>query len=356
MKKVINNYFPQLKKVSCIAHKLQNILQDDKRKFVHKAGKLIIETSGVCNLLCKMCPYEGKEKEKKIIMDTGTFEQIVAQAERMGINKVQLVPSLGEVFMDKHFFKKLDVLEKSKIPQYSIVSNFIPLSEKDILDLSTNYPKLNKIKISAYGADESSFLNLTKRPSRVYHRFVKNLNSLNYLIDKQPDLGGKFWVDWWPSVEINENMDSELIRALHHLKPKIKRLKIMQWAQNRGGLITDKDVEGLALNVKRKSKDNGPCALLLYGKAILANGDISACTCGDKTNALPLGYVDNGALKLTSGENLTSFTNNDFLKKILSEQENNIFTGICKSCSSYESVLDKFTDSEYKWIKSRLGL
>ena len=345
-----------MKKVSSIVHKLQNILQDDKRKFVRKAGKLIIETSGVCNLLCRMCPYEDKEEEKKIIMDTGTFEQIVAQAEKMGINKVQLVPSLGEVFMDKDFFKKLDVLEKSKIPHYSIVSNFIPLSEKDILNLSTNYPKLTKIKISAYGADESSFVNLTKRPSRVYNRFVKNLNILNDIIDNHPDLGRKFWVDWWPSVEINESMDSELISTLYDLKPKIKQLKIMQWAQNRGGLITDKDVEGLALNVKRKSKDNGPCALLLYGKAILANGDISACTCGDKTNALPLGYVDNGDLKLMSGENLTSFTNNDFLKKILSEQEKNIFTGICKNCSSYESIFDKFTNSEYKWIKSRISL
>jgi uncharacterized Fe-S cluster-containing radical SAM superfamily protein len=173
-----------------LAHDARNALAINfnramQREFIpRRTGLINIETSSVCNLKCCFCAYP-KKHSPKITMKDAHFQDYVSQALDMGYRRFDLTPCTGDIFMDRHIFNKLELLENNpRVKTYSFFTNFTVPRTKDIERLFC-LNKISDIAISVYGHDLPSFLAVTNSTERFYRRLVFNLETLYRLLDQR---------------------------------------------------------------------------------------------------------------------------------------------------------------------------
>src|SRR5262249_41811270 len=124
-------------------------------------GILHIETSSLCNLDCRFCAY-GKKQSPKVSMSHALFQSCVEQAVALGYRHFELTPCTGDVFMDRHIFDKLGLLEgRAEVAGYGFYTNFTVLDARDVRQL-VKLEKLDGLTISIYGHDLDSFKAITR--------------------------------------------------------------------------------------------------------------------------------------------------------------------------------------------------
>src|SRR5579863_7728237 len=72
----------------------------------------IVETTAKCNLYCPMCPRETHKQPKEDMTDA-IFERLVAGAAKTGEHMMLI--GLGEPFMDRKIFDRIEYCERHKI-------------------------------------------------------------------------------------------------------------------------------------------------------------------------------------------------------------------------------------------------
>jgi len=198
-------------------------------------NQVFIETSGVCNLLCKICGYQ-KKRIAKVIMPMDLFQNIVNQAVKMGFSRFGLTPLSGEPFVDNGFWGKLNFLDNHpQVEGYYFFSNFI-VPDTDKISRLFTLQKLNTVHISLYGHDPESFSKITQRPKKLYSKLVENLNTLYQLYSSnQPFNIGLSWRTV-PSFSENQspNSDVQEIVAKFKMKHNIKARNLQHY-NNWGG-------------------------------------------------------------------------------------------------------------------------
>lgn len=300
-----------------------------------EADTLHIETSGICNFMCRFCAYPKKNSSKEI-MPQELFEKTVIEAIALGYKRFELTPCAGDVFMDKKFIHKLSFLdEMSDVDGYSFFTNLTVPDEYIILEL-TRLKKLKSISISVYGHDEDSFVDITQSTPVSYRRLLSNLDVL---------LKNRNLFDFLLGIDhrseykaLRKNISSELMKKLVELKEVGISINSTHGIYNNwGGLVSQDDVKGLDMIIipDDYTPKRGVCLRLLQGLQVTASGLVNACSCRDVNHQLEIGDVRDSPLS-----DIIHPSNKKY-KTIIDEQESGYFRSICKSCDFYKSIYHK---------------
>ena len=96
-----------------------------KNKISQTANNCVnIQTVNCCQLNCPGCRGSISKKDLSklscnTLMSTGEFIQIVDKCIDEGITQFHLVPTIGDPFLDRGIFDKLDYVQKYKVENLS---------------------------------------------------------------------------------------------------------------------------------------------------------------------------------------------------------------------------------------------
>jgi MoaA/NifB/PqqE/SkfB family radical SAM enzyme len=291
--------------------------------------KLYIETTGVCNLACRFCPY-SKKRDGKVTMTMGTFCDVVDQATEMGFREFGLTPLTGEPFMDSGFIEKLRALEaRPRVDGYHFYTNFTIPNACDIGELAS-LTKLQYMHISLYGHDLETFQSITRKPGSAYTRLVRNLETLYETLQASPS---RPWIrmSWRTTKDFCDEGDlPELVGAIQQ-RCNLD-VPVTTVYNNWGGAITESDLEGLDMVLAPAPVKDAPCALIFYRLIVLADGRVNACACRDVDGTLVIGNVHESPLAWILS------TNNPRYAEIIQEQIAHHFRPVCRACDFYQSI------------------
>ena len=80
------------------------------------------------------------------------YNKILNEALDLGL-LIFLTPMLGDAFMDKTIFEKLDILENNNRRKFSFYTNFVLAK----IFIKSSYQKIHKLEISVYGLNKDDF-------------------------------------------------------------------------------------------------------------------------------------------------------------------------------------------------------
>ncbi len=303
-----------------------------------------IETTSRCNLKCKFCAYDKRNLDEVpyTTMPQEMFEDVVKQSLDLGYENIGLTPTTGDIFMDKKLFDKLIFLDnQSRLDGYYFYTNFIPLNQ-NIIDQIFNLKKIKNFGISIYGNDLETFKKLSGGNEIAYNKLLENLRYFkNKILTSSP----KF------KVEISQRTlkQFKLSEAYDEISKIIKELlskNLIEFSQNSefnnwGGLIKEKDIDGLGIKLHDPNKKKiGSCSLIYSRLIIGANGLVNACACRDANYTLAIGSVKNNKLK-----EIINLKNVKY-RELIERQERNDFPDVCKSCDFYKSI---YQSNDFIW-------
>lgn len=299
-----------------------NFVPDPRRK-------LYIETTGVCNLACRFCPY-SKKRDGKVTMTMGTFCDVVDQATEIGFREFGLTPLTGEPFMDSRFIEKLRALEaRPGVDGYHFYTNFTIPNARDIRELAS-LTKLQYMHISLYGHDLETFQSITRKPESAYTRLVRNLETLYEILQAS---SSRPWIrmSWRTTNTVGDEGDlPEIVGAIQ--RRCNLDVPVTAAYNNWGGAITESDLEGLGMVLAPAPVKDAPCALIFYRLIVLADGRVNACACRDVDGTLVIGNVRESPLAWILS------TNNPRYAEIIQEQIAHRFRPVCRACDFYQSI------------------
>lgn len=318
------------------ARNLRNRLEIDAnfrrgREFIPSQREMLcIETSSICNLECKFCAYP-KKQSPKVNMSNEFFFDCIEQAVELGLRHYQLTPCTGDVFMDRRLFSKLDFLEQhAGVSSYEFFTNFtIPVEEdiRRLLDLQ----KLKHVTLSVYGHDLQSFMAITGAKEKVYRRLITNLEVLLPLLDQR---GFHLEIGFRSTRDVPRGTPSDLLTLLQNYRDAGIRVRTSRVYNNWGGMVTQDDVAGLAMDITggEATYKKGACSLLFTHLQVMATGIVNGCACRDVDATLRIGDLNETPLA-----EILSLENESYLELIEEQQAGN-FRPICESCDFYKSI------------------
>jgi sulfatase maturation enzyme AslB (radical SAM superfamily) len=322
-----------------IAKSARNLLSAVEIKVNRRLGRefvpaprdmLFIETSSLCNLKCRFCAYE-KKHSPKVSMKDDFFADCVGQALDMGYRQFELTPCTGDVFMDRHIFRKLEFLENNPgVQGYQFFTNFSIPKHADIERLVA-LKKLKHLAVSIYGHDRASFIAITQSTGKVYDRLISNLDLLfKNLGRKTFDLEFGFHT----ARAAPPAAGSEIMQRLARFERAGIPVRRSRVYNNWGGMISNEDVKGLGIDITGTDAmyKNGACSLLFTTVQVMANGIVNGCGCRDVDATLRIGDLKVAPLRyIISARNATYMG-------LIEEQQRGDFRPICRGCDFYKSI------------------
>ena len=301
------------------------------REFVPVARDLLhIETSSACNLKCRFCAYD-KKQSPRVVMSNAMFVDCVEQALELGMNRFELTPCTGDVFMDRRFFEKLDFLDAHPgVRGYRFFTNFTIPRPRDVERL-LKLARLEQLTISVYGHDLESFVAIAVSSEKIYRRLIANLEALLKIAPQRRfglDIGLR------SSRNVPRRGPSELLRLLNRYEQagiKVGRSRVYN---NWGGYISQADVQGLDIDITGADTvhKSGACSLLLTTVQVMATGIVNGCACRDVDATLRIGDIRQLPLR----EILSP--DNEAYMRLIDEQQRGEFRPICRTCDFYKSI------------------
>lgn len=302
------------------------------RKFVFPpiSDSFGISTTTFCNAKCGYCAYRCL-KDKKEILPFNLFKKVVDEFYSLGGRKIGLTPTVGDVLIDKEFFKKVKYLRakgiKTSLYTNAIlleanIENFISIPVDDLhVDLGDILPEI-----------DSKIFNIPLEQSK---KRLKAILTLLKEIDKK-EIKQELYLDFrgkrTPGQIIRDLEKSEFNK--YHKKGLFK-MAFLQAYDNWGGIISKKDLLGVqTLKIPPKFKKY-PCKNL-FVLSLLPNGDLRLCGCRCKEtlkDELVIGNIKDNSLKETYG----SKKHKELIKNFVKGE----FPIVCKDCSFYRAKIQK---------------
>ncbi|HLE09648.1 MAG: hypothetical protein A2504_07005 [Bdellovibrionales bacterium RIFOXYD12_FULL_39_22] len=257
---------------------------------------LAIELINRCNFDCFFCGARlNKIDQPRETIPNSIFYPIIDDAIHLGVSRLKLTPSTGEIFLDNEIYEKLDYIEKSKIEKVEFHTNFSLVN----IDKLLRYKKLH-IFISHYGCGNyETFSYMTQQNRAMFDRIEDNIaeakrKGLHILVDPRP-----------LSYDFNyDNTDDKTLPDTY----KTKRDRIVM--------------------------KNGLCGMLWLPR-ILSNGDFVYCTCSGKARDLP-SYMILGNVFSTSLEKLYLSAKR---KEMILEHKGGKYNDYCLKCNSFSKKI-----------------
>ena len=285
---------------------------------------LYIEGTNICNARCAFCAYPQMERPK-VTMSMEVFRKAIDEYLLLGPAEVDLTPIVGDPFVDKFLFERLDYLAaKPGVTRFHFYTNAILLKPEQ-LD-----------RLMGYGGRFWMFCSLGGFDREVYHRvmgvdkFDEAVSAIRSLIEAKIRTGSAMRVNVNLRVPLGHE-GGEFWDYLHRRQAEgIISIGHTADFDNWGGKISEQDLRQAGLVPKPLPAHTGPCRRLLTGPVILADGRVNACCCRDVEATLIIGDIKERSLSdILSGPEL---------KTLLERHEKNDFPDICKLCTKYQSV------------------
>lgn len=285
---------------------------------------LYIEGTNICNARCAFCAYPQMERPK-VTMSMEVFRKAIDEYLLLGPAEVDLTPIVGDPFVDKFLFERLDYLvSKTEVKRFHFYTNAI-LMKPELFD-----------RLLGYGERFWIFCSLGGFDREIYHRvmgvdkFDEAVSAIRGLIEAKIRTGSAMRVN--VNLRVPQGHGSGEFWDYLHRRQAEGVIGIGHTADfdNWGGKITEEALRQAGLVPKSPPEHTGPCRRLLTGPVILADGRVNACCCRDVESTLIIGDIKERSLKdILSGPEL---------KELLARHEKNDFPEICKLCTKYQSV------------------
>ena len=285
---------------------------------------LHIEGTNICNAKCVFCAYPQMERRKQT-MSMDDFRRVVVEYLDMGGHHVSLTPIVGDPFVDKHMFERLDFLmQEERVQGISFYTNAIQMTPEKSERLMQYASKLH-VHVSWGGFDKPTWdtiMGVTKfdeaRDAVLGFLEIKQSTGSSIpftLALRCPDSActGELW----------ETLDAYRKRGLVEIAG-------MQDYDSWAGQITPEALESVGLRPRRMPYKKGACELLFTKPVVLADGRVNACACRDVEAELIVGNVNEEPLsKVWAGEKID---------EIVEAHERGDYPDVCKRCTYFVSV------------------
>ncbi|MDJ0736163.1 MAG: radical SAM protein [Nostocaceae cyanobacterium] len=285
---------------------------------------LHIEGTNICNAKCTFCAYPQMERVKET-MSMLEFQRIINEYVAMGGNYVSLTPIVGEPFVDRYLFERLDYLNRTpEIKGFYFYTNGI-LMKPHVSEKLISYGEKLSIYVSWGGFDRQTYkatmgvdyFTLVRQHIEEFINIKRTSNSATALTialrcpmsNCQGELWEKFqqWrreglINWY-SIDAYDT-----------------------WA----GKVKAEDLKKVGLQPTIMPHKRGACELLYMKPIILANSKVNACACRDVEAELIIGDLKQ--------ESLSEIWAGKEIDKIIERHENGDFPDVCKRCTWYTSI------------------
>jgi radical SAM protein with 4Fe4S-binding SPASM domain len=290
----------------------------------HIPRGLHVEGTNTCNAVCVFCAYPQMQR-KKMVMSQELFERVVHDYLEMGGQHVSLTPIVGDPFVDRFLFERLDFLMAlPKVRGISFYTNAILMSADKSERLMAYADKLH-VHVSWGGFDESTWNTIMG-----VNKFDKARDAVLDFLKIKERTGSKLAFTLalrcpWPQQknELQRTLEACAARGLVETAP-------MEDYDSWAGMIQPAALEAVGLKPRVMPYKRGACELLFTKPVVLADGRVNACACRDVEAELIVGNVNDQPLsKIWAG---------DAISELIERHEQGDFPDVCKRCTYFVSV------------------
>jgi len=289
-----------------------------------------IENTNVCNAKCGFCGYPKMER-KKYITPLDKYKAYVDSCIEYGIRKISFTPIVGDPFVDKYLFERLEYLIEKGVHSTSFITNGIAMTPEKTDRLFLLIPKFRKFKISlSLGGFDSQ----TYAKAFGVDRFERVRSNLLYFLEERTKI---------PNPSFGITIQMRFAKQYHqsgilydelqpYLDQKVQLVDNVQYYGNWGGKVQKSDLDGIGLKAASlPRKFRGACDIMFWGGIVIAaDGTVNACACHDTEVTLPIGNLnDNSLEEILKGKRR---------KQLVGEMMRGDIPQFCQGCTNYRSI------------------
>lgn len=285
---------------------------------------LHVEGTNICNAACVFCAYPQMERKKQT-MSMEDFRRIVEEYVAMGGRHVSLTPIVGDPFVDKHVFERLDLLMSlDAVTGISFYTNAILMTPEKCERLMAYASKLH-VHVSWGGFDRETWNTIMG-----VEKFEPARDAVLAFLDVKRRTGSKI-----PFTLALRCPDSNKHGPLWQTLDEARKAGLVEIAgmpdyDSWAGLVQPEALVGAGLRPRRMPYKRGACELLFTKPVVLANGDVNACACRDVEAELIVGNVNS--------EPLASIWAGPKIDAIIQAHERGEYPDVCRRCTYFVSV------------------
>lgn len=285
---------------------------------------LHVEGTNICNAECVFCAYPQMER-KKTTMSMEDFRRVVEQYLAMGGRHVSLTPIVGDPFVDKHVFERLDLLmNEPRVHGISFYTNAILMTPEKSARLMQYAAKLH-VHVSWGGFDEQTWNAIMGVP-----KFAAARDAVRGFLAEKRRTGTpiRFTLALrCPDSACTGPLWDEFAAAR---KEGLVEIAGMPDYDSWAGKVKPAELAKVGLRPRRMPYKRGACELLFTKPVVLANGDVNACACRDVEAELVVGNVKT--------EPLSAIWAGKKIDELIAAHERGEYPDVCKRCTYFVSV------------------
>jgi radical SAM protein with 4Fe4S-binding SPASM domain len=285
---------------------------------------LHVEGTNICNAACVFCAYPQMERKKQV-MTLEDFERVVRQYLAMGGHHVSLTPIVGDPFVDKHLFERLDFLMGlDDVRGISFYTNAI-LMGRDKCDRLMRYASKLHVHVSWGGWDKETWDTIMG-----VKKFEPARDAVLAFLETKERTHTP--IRFTLALRCPEPQEkNELYRKLHESQRRgLVEIAGMSDYDSWAGMIAPEELRKVGLQPRTMPYKRGACELLFTKPVILADGRVNACACRDVEAELIVGNVNDKPLgEIWAGKEIT---------ELIERHERGDYPDVCKRCTYFVSV------------------
>jgi radical SAM protein with 4Fe4S-binding SPASM domain len=285
---------------------------------------LHVEGTNICNAECVFCAYPQMERRKQT-MSMDDFKKVVADYLAMGGHHVSLTPIVGDPFVDKHLFERLDhLMALDQVSGISFYTNAI-LMTRTKGERLLQYARKLHVHVSWGGFDAPTWNRIMG-----VEKFQAARDAVLAFVDLKRRTGSKI-----PFTLALRCPDSSCTGDLWETLDAARREGLVEIAgmpdyDSWSGQITPEALRSVGLRPRKMPYKKGACELLFTKPVVLADGRVNACACRDVEAELIVGDVKQ--------ESLSSIWAGRKIDAIIEGHERGEYPPVCQRCTYFVSV------------------
>src|SRR5260221_258124 len=285
---------------------------------------LHVEGTNICNAECVFCAYPQMERRKQT-MAMDDFTRVVGEYLAMAGHHVSLTRIVGDPYVDKHLFERLDFLmAERRVTGISFYTNAI-LMTREKCERLMNYAAKLHVHVSWGGFDKKTWDEIMGVP-----KFEPARDAVLAFLEVKRKTKSKI-----PFTLALRCPDSACVGQLWETLRGAEEEGMIEIAgmpdyDSWSGKITPEALRSVGLRPRRMPYKKGACELLFTKPVVLANGDVNACACRDVEAELIVGNVKE--------EPLSAIWAGAKIDAIIEGHEKGEFPPVCQRCTYFVSV------------------
>ena len=285
---------------------------------------LHVEGTNICNAACVFCAYPQMERRKQT-MSIEAFERVVREYVAIGGRHVSLTPIVGDPFVDKHLFERLDwLMSLDAIVGISFYTNAILMTPEKSERLIAYASKLH-VHVSWGGFDADTWNTIMG-----VAKFEPARDAVLAFLAIKRRTGSK--IPFTLALRCPESACvGELWDTIAAARDEgLVEIAAMPDYDSWAGAIAPDDLRRVGLRPRTMPYKRGACELLFTKPVVLANGDVNACACRDVEAELVVGNVHEQPLaEIWAGRGIDA---------IIEAHERGEYPDVCRRCTYFVSV------------------